>query len=221
MPVSSTDIADSQALHIYRLPVHQKDKRNYYDDTSIPYVRSPSSDSQMIVSQQRQTTPPPSTLRLVEMESSPAKAYIKRYYPPTRTARIIREPSSTSTETDVLSVASSPLPVSVLKRKPTDRQVVRLAINSASTSSNTDVIVPITTKNRRPLTDTSVAIVSKTSLVNRGTSPKRLWKKQDRNIPIDEERNVYVSDEDYYEEAFHNGVSCNSRQQTYLKFFFL
>ena len=65
----------------------------------------------------------------------------------------------------------------------------------------------MTRRTRRTLVETPVAIVSETPLVNRGTSPRKIWKKRDKPIPLDLDRDVYISDEDYYEEAFPDGVS--------------
>ena len=64
--------------------------------------------------------------------------------------------------------------------------------------------------NRRALVETPVAIVSETPLVNRGTSPRKQWKKREKTIPLDLERDVYVSDEDY---IFHFHFTFSLRNE--------
>ncbi|CAF1065465.1 unnamed protein product [Rotaria sordida] len=207
MSASSSSTNDNRALHVYRLPVYQKHTRGYDNHISIPYVRSPSPDSKIYISRRRQSTPSTSTVRIVEVKSPQPTAYIKRYYPHTRTTRTIRERSPLSTESESVSSVSSPLPpVSLVKRRQQEPRVVRIATSSTNTSSNNDLIVPVAKKNRRILADAPVAIVSETPLVHRGTSPRKQWKKREKNIPLDLERDVYISDEDYYEEAFPDGT---------------
>ena len=203
MSTSSTSTNESGAMHVYRIPVYQK--RN--ERLSIPHVRSPSPESKILVTRRRQSSPPASTVRIVELKSPKPKTYVKRFYPHTRTTRVIREQSPLSTTNDSASSVSSPLPISLVKRHQPERRVVRMTTASTSTGSNNEVIVPITRKNRRKLGDTPVAIVSETPLVTRGTSPRKQWKKREKAIPLDLDRDVYISDEDYYEEAFPDGVS--------------
>lgn len=165
------------------MPAYSKRDRIYDDRVSIPYVRSPSS-----------------SIRIVEVASPESTTYVKRYYPHKRPTRVIREQSPLSSITTETS--SSPPPLALVPRR-----IVRLPTASTSASSNTDVLVPMTRRTRRTLMDTPVAIVSETPLVNRGTSPRKIWKKRDKPIPLDLDRDVYISDEDYYEEAFPDGVS--------------
>jgi hypothetical protein len=200
MSAISSDTTDSRALHVYRIPVYQR--RN--ERVSIPHVRSPSPDSPIYVSRRRQSTPPKSSVRIVEMNSPHQKTYVRRVYPHKRTTRVIREQSPLSITGDS---DSTPPPVSLVKRKHHDQRVVRLATTSTSTGSTNDVIVPVAKRNRRGVVETPVAIVSETPLVTRGTSPRKQWKKREKTIPLDLDRDVYVSDEDYYEEAFPDGVS--------------
>jgi hypothetical protein len=207
MSTSSNNTPDSRALRVYRIPVHQKRTRSYDNHISNPYVRSPSPDEKILVSRRRQSTPSTSTVRIVEVKSPQTRTYVKRYYPPKRTTRVIREQSPLSTTSDSASTISSPPPVSLVKRRQQEQRVVRIATTSTSTGSNTDVVVPITKKKRRAFVETPVAIVSETPLVTRGTSPRKQWKKREKSIPLDLDRDVYVSDEDYYEEAFPDGVS--------------
>jgi hypothetical protein len=207
MSASSDTTNDSQALRVYRVPVYQKRNRGYDDRVSIPHVRSPSPDEKILVARRRPSTPSTSNVRIVEVKSPPETTYMKRYYPHTRTTRIIREQSPLSTTSESASSVYTPPPLSIVKRRPQEQRVVRLATNSASTGSNNDVIVPIRKKQRRAFVETPVAIVSETPLVNRGTSPRKQWKKREKTIPLDLDRDVYVSDEDYYEEAFPDGVS--------------
>lgn len=183
-------MSDSRAVRAYRMPVY-------------PYVESPSPDEKIIIPRRRRlSSPSTSNVRIVEVQSPPAKSYVKRYYPHTR---VIREQSPLSTASD--STISSPQPVSIMKRRPQEQRIVRLATTSTSASSNTDVIVPIRSRPRRAVVETPVAIVSETPLVNRGTSPRKQWKKREKTVPLDLDRDVYVSDDDYYEEAFPDGVS--------------
>jgi hypothetical protein len=207
MSASSNSTIDSRALRVYRIPVYQKRTRGYDDRESMPYVRSPSPDEKILVARRRPSTPSASTVRIVEVKSPPSTTYLKRYYPHTRTTRVIREQSPLSTTSDSASSISTPPPVSLVKRRQQEQRIVRIATTSTSTGSNADLIVPITRKNRRAFVETPVAIVSETPLVNRGTSPRKQWKKKEKNIPLDLERDVYVSDEDYYEEAFPDGVN--------------
>jgi hypothetical protein len=192
MSASSDSTTDSRALHVYRIPVYQK--------RTVPYVRSPSSDEKIFVSRRRQSSPGTSNVRIVELKSPQPKTYVKRYYPQTRTTRIIREQSPLSTTNDSASSISTPPPVPLVKKR-----VVR--IGTTSTSAGSDVIVPVTKKKSRTFAQTPVAIVSETPLVTRGTSPRKQWKKREQTIPLDLDRDVYISDEDYYEEAFPDGVS--------------
>lgn len=216
MSVSSDMTTDPRALRVYRMPAyHQRRSRGYDNRISIPDVRSPSPDEKILVARRRQSTPSTSTVRIVEVQSSP---YAKRYYPHTRTTRVIREQSPLSTTSDSASTISSPTPISIVKRRPQEQRIVRIATTSTSTSSNTDVIVPITRKKRRAFVETPVAIVSETPLVNRGTSPRKQWKKREKTVPLDLDRDVYVSDEDYYEEAFPDGVS-SFQENPNLQFF--
>jgi hypothetical protein len=191
------------------MPAYSKRDRSYDDRVSIPYVRSPSPESTIIVSRGRASTPPSSSVRIVEVASPESTTYVKRYYPHKRPARIIRERSPlSSTTTETSSSLTSPPPLALVPRR-----VVRLPTASTSASSNTDVIVPIARRTRRTMFETPVAIVSETPLVNRGTSPRKIWKKRDKPIPLDLDRDVYISDEDYYEEAFPDGVSHWYRNQ--------
>lgn len=203
MSASSDSIIDSRAVRVYRMPAYQKRRRAYDDRVSVPYVRSPSPEEKILVARRRQSSSP---VRIVEVQSPP---YVKRYYPHTRTTRVIREQSPLSTTSDsASSISTPPPPISIIKRRPQDQRVVRIATTSTTTSSNNDVIVPIKKKKSRTLVETPVAIVSETPLVTRGTSPRKQWKKREKTIPLDLDRDVYVSDEDYYEEAFPDGVSC-------------
>lgn len=184
-------MSDSRAIRAYRMPVY-------------PYVRSPSPEERIIVPRRRPSSPSTSNVRIVEVQSPQTKSYVKRYYPHTR---VIREQSPLSTTSDSTSTISSPQPISIIKRRPQERRVVRIATTSTSASSNNEVIVPIRSRPRRAIVETPVAIVSETPLVNRGTSPRKQWKKREKTVPLDLDRDVYVSDEDYYEEAFPDGVS--------------
>jgi hypothetical protein len=210
MSATSSDTTDSRALHVYRIPVYPR--RN--ERASVPHVRSPSPDSQVYVSRRRRSTPPRSNVRIVEMKSPHPKTYMKRVYPHKRTTRVIREQSPLSTTADSASSIASPPPVSLVKRRQHDKRVVRLATTSTNTGANNDVIVPVARKNRRALVETPVAFVSETPLVTRGTSPRKQWKRRDKTVPLDLDRDVYVSDEDYYEEAFPDGVSSSINKPT-------
>lgn len=203
MSASSDSTIDSRALRVYRIPAYQKRTRGYDDRVSGPYVRSPSPEEKILVARRRQSSP----VRIVEVKSPPSTTYVKRYYPHTRTTRVIREQSPLSTTSDSASSISTPPPVSIVKRRQQDQRVVRIATTSTSAGSNNDYIVPITRKKHREVVETPVAIVSETPLVTRGTSPRKQWKKREKTIPLDLDRDVYVSDEDYYEEAFPDGVS--------------
>jgi hypothetical protein len=207
MSAASDSTNDSRALHVYRIPVYPKRTRGYDDHVSIPHVRSPSPDEKILVARRRPSTPSTSNVRIVEVKSPPETTYMKHYYPHTRTTRVIREQSPLSTTSDSASSISTPPPMSIVKRRPQEQRIVRIATTSTSTGSNNDVLVPIRKKQRRALVETPVAIVSETPLVNRGTSPRKQWKKREKTIPLDLDRDVYVSDEDYYEEAFPDGVS--------------
>ena len=206
MSFSSDITDDARAMRIYRIPAYSKRTRRTYDDhVTIPHVRSPSPDEKIIVARRRPSTQT-SHVRIVEVKSPPETTYMKHYYPHTRTTRIIREQSPLSTTSDSASSISTPPPLSIVKRRAPEQRVVRIATTSTSTGSTNDVIVPVR-KKRRALVETPVAIVSETPLVNRGTSPRKQWKKREKTIPLDLDRDVYVSDEDYYEEAFPDGVS--------------
>ena len=204
MSTSSASTNNSHALRVYRFPVNQKRNHRYNDERiSVPYVQSPSSDEKIIVARRRQSSPQTSTVRIVEMNSPRDRRFVKQYYPTRKTTRIIREQSPLSTSSDD-SVSSQP--ITIIKRRDSER-IVRLPTTSTVTTSNTDVIVPITRKKpRRAIVETPVAIVSETPLVNRGTSPRKQWKRKDKTVPLDLDRDVYVSDDDYYEEAFPDGV---------------
>ena len=220
MSISSSGRSDSRALRVYRMPVYQKQRHRSYDDhVSVPHIRSPSTDDgdeKIIVARRRPSVQTASTVRIVEVKSPTERTYTKRYYPYSRTTRVIREQSPLSTTSDSASSISSPQPLTIVKQRRRDDRIVRIATTStsATSSNNTDVIVPITKRNRRTFVETPVAIVSETPLVNRGTSPRKQWKKREKTVPLDVDRDVYVSDEDYYEEAFPDGVSitlhCNS-----------
>ena len=192
-------MSDSRAVRAYRMPIY-------------PYVRSPSPEEKIIIPRRRQSSPSTSNVRIVEVQSpeTRTRTYVKRYYPHTR---VIREQSPLSTTSDSTSSVSSPQPVSIVKRRPQEQRVVRLATASTSASSNNDVIVPVRSKPRRAMVETPVAIVSETPLVNRGTSPRKQWKKREKTVPLDLDRDVYVSDEDYYEEAFPDGVSPFQKEE--------
>lgn len=203
MSASSTSSADSRALRVYQVPLYQRRNRYNHNHISIPHVRSPSPNPKIYISRRRSSTPPKSTVRIVEVRSPPQPtAYVKHYYPDRRTTRIIREQSPLSTDTDS---------TSSIQPRVQEPRFVRIATTSTNTSSNTDVLVPIAKRTYRPMGETPVAIVSETPLVNRGTSPRKQWKKREKTIPLDLERDVYISDEDYYEEAFTDGVSSSSR----------
>ena len=206
MSVSSDDIRDSRALHVYRLPPHARRSRAYHDRAAIPHVRSPSADSTVIVSRRRHSSPR-STVRIVEVQSPEPPTYVKRYYPSARTRRVIRERSPLSITPDSASSIGYPPPLTLAQRRLPEQRVVRLATASTSASSRTDLIVPVARRSRRAFVERPVAIVSETPLVNRGTSPRKQWKKRETTIPLDVHRDVYISDEDYYEEAFPDGVS--------------
>ena len=186
-------MSDSRAIRAYRMPIY-------------PYVQSPSPEEKIIVPRRRRrlSSPSMSNVRIVEVQSPQTKSYVKRYYPNTR---VIREQSPLSTTSDSTSTISSPQPISIIKRRPQEQRIVRIATTSTSASSNNEVIVPIRPRPRRAMVETPVAIVSETPLVNRGTSPRKQWKKREKTVPLDLDRDVYVSDEDYYEEAFPDGVS--------------
>ncbi|CAF4280852.1 unnamed protein product [Rotaria magnacalcarata] len=205
MSATSTNSADSRALRVYRVPAYQKRTRDYDHHASIPRVRSPAPDSRVYVSR-RQSSPRTSTVRIVEVKSPPFTTYMKRFYPHPRTTRVIREQNPLSTDTDSTSPISTPPPISLVKRRRQEPRVVRIATTSTNASSNSDLIVPVAKKYRRTIGETPVTIVSETPLVNRGTSPRKHWKKREKPIPLDLERDVYISDEDYYEEAFPDGT---------------
>jgi hypothetical protein len=209
MSASSSSTADSRPLHVYRMPVYRKHANTDREYVSIPHVRSPSPEATVLVSRRRHSPPTASTVRIVEVQpsSSPQPTtIIKRYYPPT--TRIIRQQRAFSTPPPSASTLSftSPPPISMVKRRRQEQRLVRIATTPTSGSSNADFFVPITKKSRRMISDTPLAIVSETPLVNRGTSPRKQWKKRGKTIPLDLERDVYISDEDYYEEAFQDGV---------------
>ena len=199
--------ADSRPLRVYRIPVYAKG-----DSDKTPYVRSPSADSNMIVARRRASTPPLSNVRIVEVQSPSGPTYVKRYYPSKRRTRLIREPSPLSPSTDASSSLVSPHPVPLIQQP----RLVRLPTTSTTTSSSTGRVLPIANRTRRAFVETPVAIVSETPLVTRGTSPRKQWKKKDTKVPLDLDRDVYVSDEDYYEEAFPDGVS-QFKPETYLR----
>lgn len=205
MSATSSSNADSRALHVYQMPMHQK---HHHNRASFPHVRSPSPDSTVYVSRRRQSTPPTSTVRIVELKSPKRSTYIKRLYPHAKTTQIIREQNTPlSTDSDSNYSVSPPPPLSLVKRRQQEPHVVRIATTSTNTSSNNDFVVPIEKKSYRTFAQAPVAIVSETPLVNRGTSPRKQWKKREKTVPLDVERDVYISDEDYYEETFPDGVS--------------
>lgn len=186
----------------------QKRSSKYDDRLATPVIRLSSPDSRMIVARRRTLTPPSSSVRIVEVQSPESATYVKRIYPQRRTTRIIREqsPLSTTTSDSSSTITSSSTPPTTVTIVPRREQFVRLATTSTSTSSNGDRRIPVARKTRRTLVETPVAIVSETPLVNRGTSPRKQWKKREKPVPLDVDRDVYVSDEDYYEEAFPDGV---------------
>ena len=206
MSISSDEARNARALHVYRVPAHARRSRAYHDRPPIPYVRSPSADSTVIVSRRRHSSPR-STVRIVELPSPEPPTYVKRYYPPARTRRVIRERSPLSTTPDSTFSIDYPPPLTLAQRRLPEQRVVRLATASTSAGSRTDLIVPVARRSRRAFVERPVAIVSETPLVNRGTSPRKQWKKRETTIPLDVHRDVYISDEDYYEEAFPDGVS--------------
>lgn len=202
----SSSTNDSRPLHVYRVPMYPKRTRKNDNRITIPQVRSPSPEPKVIVARRRASTPPSSSVRIVEVQSPESTTYVKRIYPQKRTTRIIRERSPLSTSSDSTSTSSSS-PAPTLTIVPRREQVVRIATTSTSASTYSDRVAPIARRTRRAFVETPVAIVSETPLVNRGTSPKKQWKKREKPIPLDLDRDVYVSDEDYYEEAFADGVS--------------
>jgi hypothetical protein len=218
MSISSNSRSTSRPLHTRRMPVYRTRDRRHDDRATVPYVRSPSADSKVIIARRRASTPPTSNVHIVEVQSPDSPAYVKRVYPGKRMTRVIREQSPLSTTSDPASTIISP-PSSLAPRWQHERRIVRLATASTSTSSNGDLIIHAAPRTRRALIETPVAIVSETPLVNRGTSPRKLWKKRGKTIPLDVDRDVYISDEDYYEEAFSDGVSITfSKRLTCITF---
>ena len=208
---------DSRPLQVYRIPVYSKRPRKYGSRITMPEVRSPSPDPKVIVARRRASTPPTSSVRIVEVQSPESTTYVKRIYPQKRRTRIIRERSPSSSSSESASTIASP-PPPALAVVPRREQVVRIATTSTSASGYSDRVAPVARRTRRAMVETPVAIVSETPLVNRGTSPRKQWKKREKPVPLDLDRDVYVSDEDYYEEAFADGVrsqfSLGSRTYT-------
>lgn len=121
---------------------------------------------------------------------------IKRYHPQKRRTRIIRESMTTTSVSDTVSSNES----SRSSFSPHEQRTIPFqATGSASTASTMNRFVPLPHRAR--------PVFVETPMVERGTSARKISRHKEKTIPLDADRDVYVSDEDYYEESFPDGVS--------------